>query len=129
MSEKRIYKQLPAHSSQADILEVLHSDDVEQLRLLAFSVGQNYHDGQFAQKVCLELAEHTDAVVRANACLGLAYIARTKGTLDKRLVKPVLLRELRNQTEMNWRIVDAINDINHYLGWNLAHKHVGSPHN
>jgi len=129
MSDERTYLPLPTHSSQAEILQILYSGDLEQLRLLGFSIGQNYHDGQFAQKICLELAEHSDSIVRANACMGLAYIARTKGHLDKRLVKPVLLRELRSQTEMNGRIVDAIEDINLYLGWKLAHKHVGSQHN
>ena len=42
--------------------------------------------------------------------------------LDKRIVKPYLLRELRENKEYRWRIVDVINDINLYLGWNLAEK-------
>ena len=58
-----------------------------------------------------------------NAALGLAYIARNHGMLDKRLVKPYLLRELRENVEYNWRIRDAILDINIFMKWNLASKH------
>jgi len=86
-------------------------------------VGENFPNWKYAQDVCLRLAEHPNDNVRANACLGLAYIAHTKGRLEKHLVKPILLRELRNQTEFRWRITDAIADINLYLKWHLASRH------
>ncbi|GAB2020999.1 hypothetical protein RyT2_00720 [Pseudolactococcus yaeyamensis] len=54
--------------------------------------------------------------------MGLAYIARTKGNLDKRLIKPYLLKELRDNKENRGRIIDAISDINIFLGWHLAEK-------
>jgi len=57
---------------------------------------------------------------RANAALGLAYVARNHRMLDKRLVKPYLLKELRENKEYNLRIRDAISDINMFLKWNLA---------
>jgi len=44
--------------------------------------------------------------------------------LDKRLVKPVLLRELNSQTESKGNIIAGIEDINHFLGWRIAHKHL-----
>ena len=121
MSEKLIYKPLPIQSSKDEILEILEKGNVEELRTLAVAVGETYPDWKFAQDLCLQLTEHSNEVVRANACLGLAYVARTKGQLEKHLVKPVLLRELQTQTEMNWRIVDALGDINFYLEWSLAH--------
>jgi hypothetical protein len=71
----------------------------------------------------LRLAEYPSDKVRAHACLGLAYIARTKRQLQKHLVKPILLRELRCQIEFRWRIEDAIQDINYYMKWHLAYKH------
>ncbi|MEH2128128.1 hypothetical protein [Nostoc sp.] len=66
------------------------------------------------------LSDRADDRICAKACLGLAYVARTQGKLKKHLVKPVILRELRTQTEWRWRIEDAIADINHYLGCRLA---------
>jgi hypothetical protein len=92
----------------------------DDLAILGFAVGESYPDWHYAQSVCLRLAEHESARVRANACMGLAYIARTKGELDKRLVKPVLLRELRTQEEFRGSIQDAIDDINIFLKWRLG---------
>ncbi|MEE3715297.1 hypothetical protein V2H45_00900 [Tumidithrix elongata RA019] len=95
---------------------------MEELLVLPLAIGENFPDWKYSQDLCLRLAEHPSDKVRANACLGLAYVARTKRRLEKHFVKPILLRELRSQTEFRWRIEDAIKDINHYLKWCLAHK-------
>ena len=34
----------------------------------------------------------------------LAYIARTKGKLEKHMVKPFLLSELRENSEYQWKV-------------------------
>lgn len=90
--------------------------------LLPLSVGEYFADWKSAQALCLALIIHENAAIRANATLGLAYIARTKGRLDKRLVKPHLIKELRENSEYGWRIVDPIKDINIFLKWHLAEK-------
>jgi hypothetical protein len=117
-----LYRPLPPIPAKEGIHNILEKGSKEEQTLLALSIGQNGMDWHYAQDICLKLAESPDEGVRANACLGLAYIARTKGKLEKRFVKPVLLRELRQQTELQWRVVDAIEDINYFMGWNLAHK-------
>ena len=33
-----------------------------------------------------------------------------------------LVKELRENIENRWRIIDAITDINYYLGWHLEEK-------
>ena len=124
MSNERIYRPLPHYDSNDEIRKVLKSGTDEELMLLSLSVGQNHPDWKFAQDICLVVAESSKADIRANACLGLAYVARTKGRLEKHIVKPILLRELHTQTDMKWRIINAIEDINLYLGWNLALKHL-----
>ena len=67
--------------------------------------------------------EHSNPAIRANAALGLSYIARNHGKLNKRIVKLYLLKELRENKEFNWRIRDAIEDINLFMGWKLASNH------
>lgn len=47
-------------------------------------------------------------------------IARTHGKLEKYIVKPIILKELRENKEYEWRIIDSINDINLFLKWNLG---------
>jgi hypothetical protein len=59
---------------------------------------------------------------RANAILGLAHIATTKRKLEKYIVKPVILRALREEKDYEWRIVDAIKDINLFMRWNIGTK-------
>jgi hypothetical protein len=115
----------PPHLSEdrATIEMILATGSIYDLERLSIAVGEDYPDWKYAQDVCLRLAEHSNDNVRANACLGLGYIARTQGRLEQHLVKPILLRELRCQTEFRGKIADAIDDINFFLGWRLAHKH------
>ncbi|MEI6329936.1 MAG: hypothetical protein WCP16_11920 [Pseudanabaena sp. ELA645] len=120
--QPHIYQPLPILNRKEEIENLLSYGTMEELIVLPLAVGENFPDWKYAQDICLRLADHSSDKVRANACLGLAYIARTKRRLEKHLVKPILLREIRCQTEFRWRIEDAINDINHYLKWHLAHK-------
>lgn len=119
--ERKIYRPLP-ECDMEKAMEILDRGVTEELLLLPLSVGEYFEYWKPAQDICVRLFEHKDAAVRANAALGLAYIARTKGALDKRIVKPYLLRELRENTQYRWRIVDAIQDINLFLGWKIAEK-------
>lgn len=119
--EKRIYRPLP-DCDMEQAKEILDRGLREELLLLPLSAGEYFEHWKPAQDICVRLFDHEDAAIRANAALGLSYIARTKGVLDKRIVKPYLLRELRVNTEYRWRIVDAIEDINLFLGWKLGEK-------
>ena len=119
----RIYRPLPFLHSKEEIEESLRFGTIEELLILSLAVGENFQDWKYAQDICLHLAQHSSDEVRANACLGLAYVARTKHQLEKHLVKPILLQELRCQTEFLWRIEDSVKDINRYMKWQLAHKH------
>ena len=117
------YQQLRILTDRSQIAAILATGSIADLELLSIAVGEDFPDWKYAQDICLQLAEHPTDNVRANACLGLGYIARNHRKLEKHLVKPVLLRELRTQTEYRGKIEDAIADINSYLGWRLAHKH------
>lgn len=116
------YEALPVFTTKTEVLEAIEKADDESLAVIALAIGESFYDFEFAQRTCLQLADHEDAYVRASACLGLGYLARTHRRLDKRLVKPVILRELRSQTEFRGRVEDAISDINVFLDWSLAQK-------
>ena len=115
----RIYKPLECLSDN-EINNVLKKGDLNELLLLPLSVGEYHHNWKYAQDLCVKLSNHENAIVRANAVLGLAYIARTKGSLEKHIIKPILLKELRENEEYKWRIVDAIEDINLFMKWNIG---------
>ena len=118
-----IYKSLPVITEKIQVLKIMENKIHDELMILPLSVGEYYPDWKFAQDLCIELAKNENSAIRANAVLGLAYIARTKGILEKHLVKPIILKELRENHEYKWRIEDSIEDINRFLDWNLAHKH------
>ena len=122
MEKKRIYEPLADYSAE-EVKKIMNEGSREELALLSLAVGMNHYNWRFAQKICLKLAEHEDELIRANAVLGLAYTAMTKGKLSKHLVKPVIFRELRRAGRFKGTIEDAIGDINIFLGWNMAFRH------
>ena len=119
MNEKRIYKPLDDVSTE-EAIERLNRNQLDELLYLPLSVGENHPDWKFAQDICVQLSSHESPAVRANTVLGFAYIARTKGQLEKHIVKPIVLRELRENHEHNWRILDSIDDINLFMKWKIG---------
>ncbi len=118
---KPIYRPLDDITYE-EALRILESGSLEERILLPLRAGETMVDWKQAQTICIKSFESDDHRVRANAALGLAYIARTKNQLEKHLVKPLLIKELRENTECRWRIIDSITDINYYLGWHLEEK-------
>jgi hypothetical protein len=119
--EKRIYRPLAVLAEQ-EIQQILEANIIDEMILLPLSVGEYHSNWKFAQDLCVKISSHEDERVRANAVLGFAYIARTKGILEKHIVKPIVLKELNENKEYQWRIIDAINDINLFMKWNIGKK-------
>jgi len=117
----RVYHS-PKVDSKEEVKNILMENNKDELEKLGIAVGLCCPDWKYAQDICLLLIENEESVVRANAILGLAHIARTKGQLDKRLVKPIILRELRFNENNRSTILDAIQDINKFLGWSIGLK-------
>lgn len=116
---KSVYR--PSIPISSDLAQVQLKNG-DELLLLSLNIGEYAKDWKSAQDICIKLMEHSNLAIRANAALGLAYIARNHRKLDKRIVKPYLLKELRENKQFNWRIRDAIEDINLFMEWNLASK-------
>lgn len=51
----------------------------------------------------------------ANSALGLGCTARTKGRLEKLIVKPVLLKASDNCNENRGGVIDTIYDVNIFM--------------
>ncbi|GIO31793.1 MULTISPECIES: hypothetical protein [Paenibacillus] len=115
----RIYRPLQEYADQG-ISEILKSEDRDLLLQLPLSVGEYHSNWKFSQDICVKLSKHEDPAIRANAILGLAYIARTKGKLEKRVVKPIILKELRENKEYEGRVNDSIDDINLFMKWKIG---------
>lgn len=103
-------------------VQIVQNGSNEEKADLAIGLGFDCPDYGFAQSMCIQLLQMDDEIIRGNAVIGLAHIARRFRKLDKRVVKPYLLRELRENVRCRDLTVNAINDINLYLGWNIGNK-------
>lgn len=111
----RTFHRLPEYADRESVENVLAFGQPDELAVLALSLGESFPDFEYAQTTCLQLTDHPDPWVRSSACLGLAYLARTRGQLDLSRAVPVLQRELRAQVEHRGRIEDAVSDIEMFL--------------
>lgn len=121
MVDKRIYKPLEEFSDK-EINEILKRNNTDELITLPLAVSENHVNWKYAQDLCVKLSFHKNAAIRANAVLGFAYIARTKRKLEKHIVKPIVLKELKENDEYTCRVVDAIEDINLFMNWKIGPK-------
>jgi hypothetical protein len=123
MSEKRIYRPVPDFTYE-QIKSAIAEDKVDLLKDIAFAVGYHSTDWKYSQDICLQLSGHSDKAVREMAILGLFYVAIFQKKLDKRLVKPVLLRALKDsEVEVRERAEYVVPEINRALDWNIADYH------
>lgn len=116
-----VYRELREFSDD-EITRILEDGETNDLYELPFSVGEYHPNWKYAQDICVKLATHPDIRVRANAMMGLAYVARTKGKLEKHVVEPLILHTLsglKDNEELQYMVLDAIDDINHYMKWNI----------
>src|SRR5262245_50769798 len=117
MDETRNYKPIP-RLTRKQIETAIEQDDFDTLIYAALAASWYDPDWQYSQAICIKLSSHENPVVRANAIMGLSYVARFRGRLDKRVVKPVLLRALRDKDELvSGNAEDAIRDINFLMKW------------
>ncbi len=108
--------------SNDDIASLLLSENIEDTIKLPLLVGYNHPNWKFAQDLCIKLSSHTDWRVRANSLRGLEYIAKTRGNLEKHLVKPVLIAALKSSDCDKLDAIHVTNKINKYLNWKIGTK-------
>jgi hypothetical protein len=121
LNMKRIYQPLPEFDEE-EVEKILQFGSIEELMILPLSIGEYHMNWKKAQDICVELSNNNDERVRANSALGIAYIARTKGKLEKHIVKPVLLKLLNNCSEYRGRVIDSIQDVNIFMNWTIGEK-------
>ena len=117
---KPIYR-APGAISDREAMAAIASNDIDRLRTLPIDLGFNHENWRFIQNVCVRLSEHPDSWVRSNSLLGLSYAARFRGRVEKNIVKPVLLRALKDSDSRVASVAqEAIEDINHLMKWKIG---------
>ncbi len=106
--------------SRDEIESAITRDDSERLVYAALSAALHGDDPQWAENVCVRLANHPNANVRGNAVLGFGHIARIHRMLDAH-VKPLIERALRDEnTYVRGHARDAADDATHFLQWDFV---------
>jgi|GEM_PF-623697 hypothetical protein len=117
---ERVYR-APEQVADREAMDAIATNDVERLRTLPIDLGFNHENWRFIQDVCVRLSEHQDPWVRSNSLLGLSYAARFRGRVEKNIVKPILLRALKDEDQRVAAVAqDAIDDINHLMKWKIG---------
>ena len=120
MKPKRIYEE-PKPTTEAEVFDAIRWNDIERLLVIPIELGFHHENWKFIQDISVKLSEHEDPRVRANALYGIEYAARFRGRVEKNVVKPVLLRALRDQdSHVAARALDTIEAVNHLMGWKIA---------
>ena len=120
MEPERIYEE-PKPITEQEVFDAIRRNDIERLCMIPIELGFHHENWWFIQDISVKLSEHEDRRVRANALFGIEYAARFRGRVEKKVVKPVLLRALRDQDPLvSSHARDTIEAINHLMGWNIA---------
>lgn len=114
------YQPIPEFT-KAEMETIIAQDDVEQLRYVPLFASLYYEDRDFAEKICIKLASHSNIYVRGCAIEGFEHIARIDGKLDEEVIKPLIKKALLDENEfVRMKADDAKDGIKHFLKWKFS---------
>ncbi|WP_226661178.1 hypothetical protein [Microbulbifer aggregans] len=119
---KLIYQDIHTNEfSDSEIWEAIRSNDVESLTLIPLKLAFCHDNWRFVQDIGVQLSDHDNENVRGNAVRSFAYTAMNHGRVEKRVVKPVLLRALKDNSDwVKACAQETIDDVNRFMGWRIG---------
>lgn len=119
MEDKPIYEPIEEFSP-SEIEAAIERNDADELLYAVLSASLYADDPEWAEGICLRLANHEHFNVRGNAVLGLAHIARIHGTLNKEKVRPIIVVALKDENEyVRGQAECTADDVNFFLKWRI----------
>lgn len=107
--------------TEHDAEEAIRRNNSAELQLVSVTVALASPDQCFAERVCVRLAAHRDANVRANAFISLGHLARRFRILDETTVKPLIEAGLRDPEEyVRANAKSAADEIHQFLHWKIS---------
>ena len=121
MTERKYVNVHELEYSDSEVWELIKNNDEEALITLPIKLGFCHENWNFIQMVSIKLSDHPNETIRGNSFFGLQYAAMNHRKLEKNIVKPILLRGLKDESEwVRGKAEFAIEDINHYMNWNIG---------
>jgi hypothetical protein len=106
------------HYSQAEIEKAVQDDDADKLLLMVLSVALYSEDSKYAENFCIQFSNHEHFNVRGNAILGFGHIARIDRKLNEKIVKPIIKKALKDESDfVRGQADSAMDDTKHFLKW------------
>lgn len=104
--------------NKTEIENAIEENDTEELPLMVLSIALYSDNCQYAEDFCVRFSNHAHFAVRANAIQGFGHIARIDGKLNEELIKPIIKRALKDESEfVRGAAIDAKDDTKHFLKW------------
>jgi predicted nucleotidyltransferase len=104
--------------TKEDITQVLQRGNPKELLSVPIVVSMNVDDDdrEWAENICIALANHSDFNVRGNAILGFGHIARICETLSTEKILPLVEKALKDEHEfVRGQAEAAVIDIEFFL--------------
>lgn len=104
--------------TKTEMEQAISENDLDKLKYVPLFASLYFENRDFAAKVCIALASHSDFNVRGLAIESFGHLARIDGELDKEIVKPLIEKGLIDKNEfVREKANDAKDDIKHFLKW------------
>lgn len=97
-SEKPIYVSIPGFT-KAEMEQAVADNNIEKLIYVPLFASLYFEDSNFAEKICIKLADHSNDSIRGNAIEGFEHIARIDENLNEEIVKPIITKALKDESE------------------------------
>src|SRR5215217_466254 len=106
--------------SKDEIESAISRNDPNDLLSAVISAALYSDDPDWAECICLHLANHEHFNVRGNAILGFGHIARIHGKLDEGRVKPLIEAALIDESDyVRGQAHATADDVEFFLKWKV----------
>lgn len=113
------YEAIEPRSKDA-VESAMSRNDPNELLYAVLSAALYSDDPDWAEGICLRLAEHEHFNVRGNAILGFGHLARIHRRLNECRVKPLIEAALRDKSDyVRSQASAAADDVEFFLKWEI----------
>jgi hypothetical protein len=103
---------------ESEVQAVIQRGEPHELLYVPLVVSMNPPSRVYAEQICIRFASHSDPNVRGNAMEGFGHIARLFGSLNKRLIEPVIEAGMTDPHDwVRGKAENAADEIEWFCGW------------
>ena len=106
--------------TREDAKQIIAWNDIERLRTVPLSLSLYSDDLHWAIGQCINLASHSDAIVRGNAILSFGHFARRFHCAHRKFVEPLIQWALKDKNKfIRGQAETAADGIGQFCTWKV----------